>query len=186
MKALIGLGLLMLLPLDVSVQAAAPTVESIDPERLAAAGELLELLHLDRQYDQIFAQMTPVMSAQIFASIKDNVQVPANVRAYLAEPANLAEAQRIFTEETLKGFKTRYGALRAATAREYALAFTNNELRQLIAFYGTPVGQKVLTTMPQLQSKLMPIGMVAGQQVGKEAIIRTFDRLNLEPPAPRS
>ena len=27
---------------------------------------------------------------------------------------------------------------------------------------------------------------MAGQQVGKEAIVKTFDRLNLDPPAPRS
>ena len=155
-----------------------------DPARLAAAERLLGLVHLEQQYDALFARLIPVMSVQVFTSIKDNVRVPAKIRTELADAASRAEAERIFAEETMKGFKARYPELRAVTAREYAAVFTADELDQLAAFYASPVGQKSLAAMPALQGKLMPIGMAAGRQVGAAAMQRTFDRLELPPRRP--
>ena len=45
----------------------------------------------------------------------------------------------------------------------YAETFTEPELRQLIAFYKTPVGQKALQKMPELMLK----GMAIGQQLAQ-------------------
>jgi hypothetical protein len=48
-------------------------------------------------------------------------------------------------------------------ARLYTEAFTEDELRQLIAFYKTPVGQKALQKMPELMQK----GMAYGQKLAE-------------------
>jgi uncharacterized protein len=163
---------------------SAPSAAPVDPARLAKAEQLLDLIHINQQYDSIFARMTPLMTTQVFTSLRDDVKVPASVRAKLADPGQLAAAERVFSEETTKGFQERYPALRLATAREYAAAFTVAELDQLADFYRSPVGQKSLQVLPSLQAKLMPIGMQAGAEVGRAAMLRTFERLDLAPKAP--
>lgn len=155
-----------------------------DPARLAAAERLLGATHIDQQYDAVLTRMIPVITVQMFSSLKENVAVPAAVRTHLAEPENAAQAERIFAEEAMKGFKGQYAAMRTATAREYAAVFTTDELNQLIAFYASPIGQKSLAVQPELQNKLMPIGMAAGRDVGRGAMLRTLDRLNLMPKKP--
>ncbi len=162
----------------------APAV--VDPARIAKAERVLDVIHIDRQYDSIFSRLTPIITVQVFTALKDNVRLPASVRTRLADPAELATAERIFAEETVKGFKTRYIELRTATAREYAAAFSAAELDQLATFYESPLGQKTLSVLPTLQAKLMPIGMAAGAQVGQEAIRRTFERMNFEPKGPKA
>ena len=164
--------------------AAPPVAPAIDPARLAAAGRLLDAMHIERQYDAMFTQMIPLMTAQLFGSLKDDVKVPVALRNELAKPDQAAEAQRLFAVATLNGFKARYPELKAATAREYAALFTGDELAQLAAFYESPVGQKTLIAMPQLQAKLFPIGMAAGRAVGQEALRKTLERMQLGPGKP--
>lgn len=165
-------------PPPILVQAPPVTVAA-SPAAVAAAERFLDLIHLDRQYDSIFSRMIPVMTVQVFTSLKDNVKMPAKIRAHLADPAKEAEAERVFADEVMKGFRARYAAMRTATAREYATVFTAEELGQLVAFYQTPLGQKTLAVLPTLQGKLFPIGMAAGREVGEIAMRRTFERLDL-------
>lgn len=159
---------------------AAPT----DPARLAAADRFLGLLHIEQQYDSLFLRLIPLLSAQLFDNLKDDLRVPVQVRSHLADPDARAAAQRIFAEESLKGFRARYPAMRTATAREYAASFSTAELDQLSAFYASPIGQKALAAIPALQAKLMPVGMAAGREVGETAFRRTLERLDLTPPKP--
>jgi hypothetical protein len=48
--------------------------------------------------------------------------------------------------------------------RLYADTYSEDELRQIIAFYKTPVGQKMLQTMPELMQKGMAIGQTLAQE----------------------
>lgn len=170
-------------------QAPPPVVQvpppAPDSERLAAATRLVEALHIDRQYDSIFTLLIPAMTTQLFSSMRDSTKVSAQIRAYLADDAHRAEAQRLFAAEALKGFKARYAAFSAATASEYARAFTLDELRGLAAFYESPLGQKTLAVLPGLQQRLAPIGMSAGREVGIEAMKETLRKLDPSSPEPQ-
>ena len=156
-----------------------PATTAVDPARLMAAERLLNATNIERMYDSMFTQMIPLMTVQVFGGLKDNVKVPTALRTELAKPEREAEAERIFAAEVLKGFKAEYPTMKAATAREYAAVFTVDEMNQLTAFYATPVGQKTLTTLPQLQAKIMPIGMRAGVKVGETAIRNTIERMQI-------
>lgn len=171
-------------PPVVSAMPAAPAV--IDPARLQAAERLLEAMHIDQQYDSMFSRMIPVMTVQVFATLKNDVQVPVALRTELAKPDRAAAAERIFAEQSLRGFKAHYAELKLATARAYAAAFELNELNQIAAFYQTPVDQKTLAVIPALQSKLMPIGMAAGVAVGQEAMRKTVEQMGFAPPRPKA
>lgn len=180
--------LILGLALIAQAQAAPPAVvpappvapAAADPVRLAAARRLLTATNIERMYDAMFTQLIPVMTVQVFSGLKDNVQVPAAIRTELAKPDREAAAERMFAAEVQKGFKAEYPDLKDATAREYAAVFTADEMDRLTAFYQSPLGQKTLAVMPQLQARIMPIGMRAGQKVGAAAIRNTIERLQLD------
>ncbi|MEH2163945.1 MAG: DUF2059 domain-containing protein [Nostoc sp.] len=52
----------------------------------------------------------------------------------------------------------------------YKKYFTNEEIKQLIAFYETPVGQKAITTLPQIVQDSNLIGIKYGTAVAKRAL----------------
>lgn len=157
--------------------ALPETQAAPDPQRIAAATALIDALHIERQYDALFAQMLPPLTQQVFSSIRDNATVDARIRSYLADEKHLAAAQRLFAAEALAGFKRRYAAFKSATAAEYARAFTLEELVGLASFYASPLGQKILSVQPMLQQRLFPIGANAGRDVGVEAMRNTLEKL---------
>lgn len=159
--------------------AASAAQAPIDPARLAAAEKLLLTMHCDDQYESIFSRLIPVITVQLMSGLGSNAKLSPTLRSYFTEPTTRDKASRVFAEEAMKGFRAHYADLRKATAREYALVFTADELNQLTTFYSSPVGEKALAMLPQLQSKLMPLGMSVGQDVGKQAMLRTFERLGL-------
>lgn len=184
---MIGLALLLAVmaqraPPPVIITTTPPSVEpnsetQPDAARMAAASKLIESLNLDEQYDSAFGQLLPIMTQQIFSSIRNDSTVDPAVRSYLADDKNLAAAQRLFAAEVSSGFKARYASLRAATAAEYARAFSVEELAGLAAFYASPLGQKTLRVQPALQQRLFPIGANAGREVGAEALRKTLEKL---------
>jgi hypothetical protein len=52
----------------------------------------------------------------------------------------------------------------------YDKYLTDDEIKGLIAFYQTPLGQKTLTVLPQLTIELQTKGLEAGEQAGRESM----------------
>jgi len=167
----------LLLAAPVSAQTATAAAAQDDPDRIAAADALMTKMGLERQYDAIMAQMIPLATSQLFDGLEHNNQVPAKLREALSEPNRMAAFKRDFAERFAKAFRARYPEMRALTDREYARAFTAAELRELTAFYGTPLGQKTLSVMPELQQRLFPVGVKVGRETGEAAMRATIEHL---------
>lgn len=175
MRALAFAALLLAAPL--SAQTAPGAAAQDDPERIAAADALMTQMGLERQYDLIMAQMIPLATSQLFDGLQHNNQVPAKLREALSDPDRMAAFKRDFAERFGKAFRARYPEMRAMTDREYARAFTTAELRELTAFYATPLGQKTLSVMPELQKRLFPMGVKIGREAGDAAMKATVEHL---------
>lgn len=109
-------------------------------ERVAAANQLFSILSKD-----ILAQMTDQVLTQAWPPVErdlTNRKIDAGTVAALR-----AEFARIQTENMADVMK--------GAPAIYARHFTAPELRQLTAFYGTPVGQKALKEMPQIMAEAM-------------------------------
>ena len=52
----------------------------------------------------------------------------------------------------------------------YNQHFTDDEIKQLITFYETPVGQKTVKEMPQLVTELQSLGQKWGENLGRECM----------------
>ncbi|MBN4003041.1 DUF2059 domain-containing protein [Nostoc sp. LPT] len=58
----------------------------------------------------------------------------------------------------------------------YNKYFTNEEIKQIIAFYQTPLGQKTITVIPQITQESTAIGI----RYGKVAVERALKKLEAE------
>ena len=60
----------------------------------------------------------------------------------------------------------------------YNRHFTQTEIRKLIAFYQSPLGKKISTTLPEIQRESLDVGRTWGAQLGERMRKRAAQRLN--------
>jgi uncharacterized protein len=58
----------------------------------------------------------------------------------------------------------------------YEKYYTDEEILQMIAFYETPVGKKVIATLPFIMKESMEIGQEWGKQVGEKVYLRLKEK----------
>jgi hypothetical protein len=138
-------------------QTAAPAPA---PEALAVAKELVTTMHL---VDQFKALMPTIMN-----SLK-----PAIVQGR----GNIEQDYDALTPVLLSGFQARFNELSDAIAIVYANNFTPDDLRGLITFYKSPVGQKLLEKTPMVTQQSLLAGQKFGQSVAVELRQRIIEEL---------
>lgn len=119
---------------------AAPT--SRDSSKVALIRELLSVTHA---VDQSMIAMEAMVPAQKAA----NPRIPA-----------------VFWDRFLAQARARRGELEEAIVVVYERHFSTNEIVQLLAFYRTPIGQKVLSTLPAVLQESVVAGQEWGQRIG--------------------
>ena len=56
----------------------------------------------------------------------------------------------------------------------YDKHFSDDEIRGLIKFYETPLGQKAVSALPQVSNELREAGKTWGEQVGRQAMLEVL------------
>jgi hypothetical protein len=122
-------------PSQAQVQSAPPS------EAIEAARDLLALMSKD-----LVAQLAGQVTAQLWPSIETRLRV-YNPKIDAASLAELREELAHIQFEYMMNIVTEGPAI-------YARHFTAQELREIIAFYRTPTGSKVLRMTPQLSAEV--------------------------------
>jgi uncharacterized protein len=138
-------------------QTAAP---SPAPDTLAAAKELVETMHLTRQYEAILPGILKALKPSIVQG--------------------RAEVDREFDTLVpiiLDAFRSRLDEMTDAVATVYASNFSTDELRAVIAFYKTPVGQKMLDKLPTVTQQTVIVGARFGRSVAEDLRKRMIEEL---------
>ncbi|UPG72030.1 DUF2059 domain-containing protein [Roseomonas gilardii subsp. gilardii] len=136
---------------------AATPAPAPDPEALDAAQDLIRATGMAALMDQMITAMR--------GSIIEGMQ-----RQSPRTPAG--EIRKVMDEVLLPEFRARLPELTGAFAAIYAQNFSAAELRELVAFYGTPLGQKSLRLMPQIMQQGVALGQSWGRKVAEEAIAK--------------
>jgi len=122
-----------------------PLIASADPQsHRAAAYELLDAAQAQK--------IVEVMKAQ----------VGQTMRRLVADPQLNAEQQAVVDKYVQKaveevGLTMDWSRLKEEFATLYVSVYTEPELRELTAFYKSPLGQKMLDKMPQLVQQSMQL-----------------------------
>lgn len=137
-------------------QAQAP-----DPAAAAAANELFEAMHYRTMMGGMMQQMTQGMEQAMRSSaeavIKNNTKTtPEQKKAALSRmeaelPAAVARMREVLNDAGL------VDEMMAEIVPFYARTYTADELKQITAFYRSPVGAKMMATTPQLMQTAMQV-----------------------------
>ena len=138
-RIMLAAGLAMGLALACApANAQQPAAKPASPAAIAAAKEILEMKHANAMY----AQAVPSIVEQTKTSIMQN---NLNYQKDLNEVA-------VIVAQGLAGREKEIGE---GMAKVYAEAFTEQELKDLVAFYKSALGQKLLVAEPQaIQSSI--------------------------------
>lgn len=157
-SCLLGSALIMSAPGFAATPASAPTTtpsapgsKTVDPESAAIIDELAKLLGMARMNEVAAEQMSLV----IIQGIGRQQTVTPPMQQAIRE-----EVTKVIDETFVKS-----GWMREMLYQVYGQRFTAAELKQLLDFYQTPVGQKMLVTMPQIAAESMRMGELKGQEI---------------------
>lgn len=132
-----------------------------DVSHRAAAEELLKTMRLDEQQAKQVEQVK-TMVAGMTASAAQGQNAPL-------KPEQVAEAQKVQAQMLDLIFqKMSWEAIKPEFVQAYVEVFTEPELKDLIAFYRSPAGQKYVEKQPQLTAKVMQISQKRAMELMPE------------------
>jgi hypothetical protein len=154
----IGVACLTLGLLAAGSAGAQPPAPS--PEAITAARELLVTM---RAADNFKTIMPGIMRSLKPAIVQNRPQVERDYDALVPV--------------LLEGLDARLNEMIDQVAALYARTFTAEELREVIAFYRGPTGQKFVQRVPLIMQESMLIGQRFGQSVATEIRDRMIEEL---------
>jgi hypothetical protein len=81
-----------------------------------------------------------------------------------------------FWQEFMKEAEANVADLNNLVIPIYAKYLSHEEIKELIRFYETPVGQKILKVLPQIMQESMVAGQQWGQQLGEKAVTKLKEK----------
>jgi hypothetical protein len=141
--------------------ASPVAAQQAEDQALAAARELITVMRVTDQFKQIMPTIMQMLK-------------PAFTQG---RPPQVAQDFEVVIPVLLDGMSARVGEMTDELAAIYARNFTADEMRQMMVFYRTPVGQKVLEKMPSVAQQSILTGQAWGQRVGAELQARMIEEL---------
>lgn len=165
--SVVGLSLLLAGIVQGAQDHSAPTVNSaaapvpsskIDPAKEADLRHLLEVTGTASIVQQMIANMEK------------------SIKPLMAQSLPPGEYRDKLIDLFFQRFNSKLDAKRLLdlAAVRYDEDFSDDEIKGLITFYETPLGQKVVTLLPKLTSQLQQDGQNLGQQLGREAMMEVL------------
>ena len=154
MRRRFGPAVVLAVALALAMPGAAGAQNAADPAALAKAKELLQVSNLAAMRDQ----MVSLVEVQIAALMLD------------ANPGQEDKVNRAVTEVIRPALKRRIPEYLDLAAGVYADHFTRAELDQLVAFYKSPLGQKLVREQSELVPAMTDMSKQWVNRVGNEVL----------------
>lgn len=177
------------------VAAGQPATKPIDPAALAAANVLVQQLDMRSQIEKGMTQNVNMMRQGVAIRAQLAPQ-PGFIQAYKANQAKfdtaLKKAGGIQADIAQKAVASSLDAVVAEAAKAYARNYTADELKQLSAFYKTPLGQalfqrqgRVSAEIAQASETIIGTKIEAGMKAAGPQIQAALAPLNSGGPPPK-
>ena len=161
MRRRICLAAALLAAFVLAMPGAAGAQNAADPAALAKAKELLQVSNLAAMRDQ----MVSLVELQIAALVRD------------ANPGEEDKVNRAVTDVIRPALKRRIPEYLDLAAGVYADHFTRAELDQLVSFYRSPLGQKLVREQSELVPAMTDMSKQWVNRVGNEVLKDAADDL---------
>ena len=135
---------------------AAP---KIDPAKEAAIRKLLEAQGMAASFKQVIGNMSENMKPLL-----NNSLPPGEYREKLID---------LFFKKFQSKFKVE--EILAFTIPSYDKHFTIEEIKELTEFYGTPLGRKLVSVLPDVMKESQAQAMQMGQRIGQQSMMEVLE-----------
>lgn len=148
----------ILLTLIIAVSSLAASAQNtISPEKKKLIGELIVVMKIDTQMSQMTNLLMGMSDTMFAASVKQQLDKRTDLTQNEKDKleAAIIERSTAFSAKFRERLPATINFTEFIDQTVYPLydkAFTEKELADLVAFYKSDTGQKVLTTMPQLMA----------------------------------
>jgi hypothetical protein len=132
-------------------------VKNADPEKIENIRQLMKMMGTEKLQQTMMDQMIGAMKKNMPTGFEQNQQKMADRLAQLLN-------------EELK--KQDFASLGVELYDKY---FTADEIKGLMRFYESPIGQKALEVLPALMQESTSRGIELGQAAGRKAVARWLD-----------
>lgn len=143
-----------------AAQPALPTMTA-SPESRAEAAALTEMIGVTKQSQQLIA----VMRQQMIGFVLRNTGKSAE------------DSAKIVDEVLMPEFTAQEAELTNAIIEVWATSFSVEDLKALHAFYATPLGQRLIATLPSITQQGMAAGQAWGRRIYQAAMQKHKDEL---------
>ncbi|MGB2621841.1 MAG: DUF2059 domain-containing protein [Candidatus Acidiferrum sp.] len=135
-------------------QANAAQAKPIDPVKDADIRSLMELIGARDQVREAVNNSSEQYREKLLATVPDNEKGQAFVDAFVESYQKKFDVDKV--AEQLVAIYDRH--------------YTDDDIKALLQFYGSPVGQKVATEMPKIAQEIQAASRAAGAKAAKEAL----------------
>lgn len=135
-------------------QGVQPQVKSVDPVKDSDIRSLMELIGAHDQVQDAVMNSTEQYREKLLATVPNNDKGQAFVTS--------------FADAYQKRFDV--DGLTEQLITIYDKHFTDDEIRAMLQFYGSPIGQKVAAEMPKISREIQAASRAAGTKAAKEAL----------------
>jgi hypothetical protein len=149
-----GIAAAAILALSLAFGAAAPAVsQEIPPEQLALARKYVDLTNKAQIYEVLMI-MTADKTSKLLTQQNPEIAKQINDTIGKALEARRGKNDELFNQ----------------IARIYAVSYTSEELQQIVAFYETPVGQKLATNAMAINQDVQKVMQIYTANFGTEFV----------------
>lgn len=147
-----------------AVSTVAPaSAQELDPEQLALARKYVELTDQSKIYEVTLLQ----------AGVK-------TMKTIMAQNPEIKDQATEAIGKTINDYAEQKGDLLDQFARVYALRFTTDELKQIVAFYESDVGKKLSAANPEINQQLQQVMRVFRTNLSTEFFAKVRAKLKDE------
>lgn len=161
-------------PAQPAAPAIPPPVPAASPEAHKEAAALVEMVGANKQAEQLLGIMRQQM---IQVVMRAGAKPPANDPSKPPEMMKPEDAAKIVDELMMPDFIAQRNDLNTQIIDVWANNFSLDDMKALRAFYNTPVGQKLIATLPAVTQQSMAAGQGWGQRVYQATITKNKDAL---------
>lgn len=158
--------------------AQAPASTATDPAAVQAVKDLLASMKyrelMAASFQQMLKNMPTMMLQMATNGINNNSKLDAAAKKAALDKVAKEIPGAIAAIEAMLSDPTLIDEMMTAMAPLYARHFTVDEIKQLSAFYQSPLGAKMLKSMPQIMSESMQLG----QQVVMPRIQKHIEKVS--------
>ncbi len=154
--------------------AIAPPVPPASPEAHKEAAALTAMIGVDKQSQQIINFMRNQMIQLV---MRAGAKAPANDPTRPPELLKPEDAAKIVDDLLIPDFVAQQADLNTQIIDVWGNNFTVEDLKGLRAFYATPLGKKLIATLPAVTQQGMSAGQAWGQRVYQASIVKHKDAL---------